>query len=70
MFAVRAIAGFEVHKIHTDLIKGDPDNGLVLLALVLAAVVSLVLSLYLELSLNNLYCVDQYVLVAVFDRSP
>ena len=40
IFAIRAICGFEVHQIATDVLKGDPDNQLRLLPLIIAAIVS------------------------------
>lgn len=43
IFAIRAIAGFENNRIHTNILKGDPDNHLSLLPLMIAAVVSLIL---------------------------
>ena len=41
IFTIRAICGFESHLIPADVLKGDPDNGLVLLPLLLAAIVRL-----------------------------
>lgn len=39
IFAVRAMAGWENHLHPTNAIKGDPDNGLGLLQLLIAAFV-------------------------------
>jgi ATP-binding cassette, subfamily A (ABC1), member 3 len=39
IFAVRAICGWENHQIPTNALKGDPDNGLVLLPLMIVALV-------------------------------
>ena len=39
IFSIRAIAGFENHQIHTNILNGDPDNHLRLLPLILAAIV-------------------------------
>ncbi|KAF8507801.1 P-loop containing nucleoside triphosphate hydrolase protein [Hysterangium stoloniferum] len=41
IFAVRALAGFEVHQIPTSVIKHDPDNGLILLPLIIAALINI-----------------------------
>lgn len=40
IFAVRAMAGWENHLHPTNALKGDPDNGLRLLPLLIAALVS------------------------------
>ena len=39
VFALRAIAGFEIHQTTTNITKGDPDNNLAILPLMLAALV-------------------------------
>jgi len=39
VFAIRAICGFENHQIPTSVIKPDPDHGLRLIVLVVAAIV-------------------------------
>jgi ATP-binding cassette, subfamily A (ABC1), member 3 len=39
VFALRAIAGYEVRRMPTNVLKGDPDNDLVLLAIIIVAVV-------------------------------
>ncbi len=39
IFAIRAICGFENHLIPTNVLKGDPDNSLMLLPLIIAAIV-------------------------------
>lgn len=41
IFAIRAIAGYENHLLPTDALKGDPDNGLMLLPLLIAAIVTI-----------------------------
>jgi ATP-binding cassette, subfamily A (ABC1), member 3 len=41
IFAIRAIAGYENHLLPTDALRGDPDNGLVLLPLLIAAIVTI-----------------------------
>ncbi|GJJ10065.1 hypothetical protein Clacol_004291 [Clathrus columnatus] len=38
VFAIRALAGFEVHQIPTSIIKRDPDNKLVLLPLLIITI--------------------------------
>ncbi|KAF9022600.1 P-loop containing nucleoside triphosphate hydrolase protein [Hymenopellis radicata] len=43
IFAIRAICGFENNRLPTNLLKADPDNGLYLLPLVIAAVVDIFL---------------------------
>lgn len=43
IFALRAMAGWENHLHPTNALKGDPDNGLRLLPLLIAALVSLLL---------------------------
>lgn len=40
IFAIRAVAGFEVHQIPTNVLHPDPDNQLRLLPLIIAAIVS------------------------------
>ena len=40
IFAIRCIAGFEDNRIRTNAVKGDPDNNLILLPLVISAIVS------------------------------
>lgn len=39
IFAIRAICGFEVHQIPTNVIHPDPDNNLRLIVLITAAIV-------------------------------
>jgi ATP-binding cassette subfamily A (ABC1) protein 3 len=39
VFAIRAIAGYENHLLPTNALKGDPDNQLNLLGLIIAAIV-------------------------------
>jgi hypothetical protein len=41
VFAIRAIAGYENHLLPTNALKGDPDNDLMLLPLLVAAIVSI-----------------------------
>ena len=40
IFAIRAIAGYENHMLPTNALKGDPDNGVILLPLLIAAIVN------------------------------
>ena len=40
IFALKAICGYENHQFPTDVLKGDPDRGIVLLPLIIAAIVS------------------------------
>jgi ATP-binding cassette subfamily A (ABC1) protein 3 len=41
VFAIRAIAGYENHLLPTNALKGDPDNDLMLLPLLIAAIASI-----------------------------
>jgi hypothetical protein len=41
VFAIRAICGWENHQITTNALRGDPDSGLVLLPILIAALVRL-----------------------------
>ncbi|TFK91173.1 P-loop containing nucleoside triphosphate hydrolase protein [Polyporus arcularius HHB13444] len=43
IFAIRAVCGFEVHQIATDVLKPDPDNALRLLPLIIAAIIDVFL---------------------------
>ncbi|KAI0714652.1 P-loop containing nucleoside triphosphate hydrolase protein [Earliella scabrosa] len=43
IFAIRAVCGFEVHEIATDVLQPDPDNGLRLLPLIIAAIIDVFL---------------------------
>ncbi|CDO76478.1 hypothetical protein BN946_scf184615.g4 [Trametes cinnabarina] len=43
IFAIRAICGFEAHQIHTSATQPDPDNGLRLLPLIIAAIINVFL---------------------------
>ena len=40
IFAIRAIAGFEVNGVGTNVLDPDPDNNLRLLPIMIAAIVS------------------------------
>ena len=40
IFVVRAIAGFELHQIPTNVLDADPDNNLRILPFIIAAIVS------------------------------
>ena len=40
VFALKAICGYENHQFPTDVLKGDPDMGIVVLPLLIAAIVS------------------------------
>lgn len=40
IFALKAICGYENHQFPTNALKGDPDRGIVLLPLMIAAIVS------------------------------
>ena len=40
IFALKAICGYENHQFPTNILKGDPDRGIVLLPLLIAAIVS------------------------------
>ncbi|KAI5121844.1 hypothetical protein M0805_003277 [Coniferiporia weirii] len=53
IFAVRAIAGFEVHQIPTNVLHGDPDNGLALLPLIVAAIIDVFLWPFLAVLLER-----------------
>lgn len=43
IFAIRAICGFENHQMATNAVKGDPDNQLMLLPLIIAAILDVFL---------------------------
>ncbi|OJT08332.1 ABC transporter A family member 3 [Trametes pubescens] len=43
IFAIRAVCGFEVHQIATSVTQPDPDNGLRLLPLIIAAIIDVFL---------------------------
>ncbi|TRM70462.1 P-loop containing nucleoside triphosphate hydrolase protein [Schizophyllum amplum] len=43
MFAIRAICGWENHERATDVLKGDPDNDLILLPLIIVAIINVFL---------------------------
>ncbi|TDL26382.1 P-loop containing nucleoside triphosphate hydrolase protein [Rickenella mellea] len=49
IFAIRSIAGFELHRTSTSIHKGDPDHGLTLLPLMVAAVINIFLWPFLAL---------------------
>ncbi|KAJ4470921.1 hypothetical protein J3R30DRAFT_3710877 [Lentinula aciculospora] len=53
IFAIRAICGWENHQIATDVLKGDPDSGLVMLPLLIAAIIDIFLWPYLAVLLEN-----------------
>ena len=40
IFAIKAICGYENHQFPTNILKGDPDRGILLLPLLIAAIVS------------------------------
>ena len=42
IFAVRALAGWELHQIPENILDPDPDNGLRLLPLIIAAIVGVI----------------------------
>jgi ATP-binding cassette, subfamily A (ABC1), member 3 len=65
IFVIRAICGFENHQIGTNVLHGDPDNGVIVLPLILAAIVSLLLTLCCFEVLTH---ADRYLLVAVPHR--
>ncbi|KAF9018074.1 hypothetical protein BDZ89DRAFT_1094172 [Hymenopellis radicata] len=43
IFAIRAICGFENNQMAADAMKGDPDNGIYLLPLIIAAIIDIIL---------------------------
>ncbi|KAF8079136.1 hypothetical protein FPV67DRAFT_1467643 [Lyophyllum atratum] len=53
VFALRAIAGYENHLQPTNALKGDPDNHLVLLAMIVVAIVDIFLWPYLAVLLER-----------------
>ncbi|KAF5377145.1 hypothetical protein D9757_008793 [Collybiopsis confluens] len=53
IFAIRAICGWENHLLATDVLKGDPDSGLVMLPLLIAAIIDVFLWPYLAVLLEN-----------------
>lgn len=48
IFAIRAVCGWEVHQIATNVLQPDPDNALRLLPLIIAAIVRSVLRRFLH----------------------
>lgn len=44
IFAIRAICGFENHQTETNMLRGDPDNAIILLPIIIAAFVSFTFS--------------------------
>jgi len=40
IFAIRAMCGFENHKTGTNILRGDPDDAIILLPIIIAAIVS------------------------------
>ncbi|KAH8119799.1 P-loop containing nucleoside triphosphate hydrolase protein [Phellopilus nigrolimitatus] len=57
IFTIRAIVGFEVNHVKTNLLKADPDNNLIILPLIVAAVIGTglypVLAVFIERRLYN-----------------
>ncbi|KIK71569.1 hypothetical protein GYMLUDRAFT_33772 [Collybiopsis luxurians FD-317 M1] len=53
IFAIRAICGWENHLLATDILKGDPDSGLTMLPLLIAAIIDVFLWPYLAVLLEN-----------------
>lgn len=62
IFVIRAICGFENHQIGTNILDGDPDNGVVVLPIVVAAIVSRMLKLC---DFEVLIPADRHLLVAI-----
>jgi ATP-binding cassette subfamily A (ABC1) protein 3 len=55
IFAIRAMAGWENNLHPTNALKGDPDNGLRLLPLLIAALVSFFLKFTIRASAPDVY---------------
>ncbi|KAJ3806238.1 hypothetical protein F5876DRAFT_91149 [Lentinula aff. lateritia] len=53
IFAIRAICGWENHQLATNVLKGDPDSGLAMLPLLIAAIIDVFLWPYLAVLLEN-----------------
>ncbi|KAF9011286.1 hypothetical protein BDQ17DRAFT_1298756 [Cyathus striatus] len=53
VFAIRAICGFENHLMATNAVKGDPDNDVMLLPLLIAALINVFLWPYLAVLLER-----------------
>ncbi|KDQ62888.1 hypothetical protein JAAARDRAFT_168184 [Jaapia argillacea MUCL 33604] len=53
IFAIRAICGFENHQLATNLLKGDPDNNVMLLPLIVAAIIDVFLWPWLAVLLER-----------------
>ncbi|TFK42170.1 hypothetical protein BDQ12DRAFT_710453 [Crucibulum laeve] len=53
IFAVRAICGYENHLMPTNALKGDPDNGMALLPILIAALIDVFLWPYLAVLLER-----------------
>ncbi|KAL1669459.1 P-loop containing nucleoside triphosphate hydrolase protein [Schizophyllum commune] len=54
IFAIRAICGWENHEWATDVLKGDPDNNLRLLPLIIVAIINIILWPWLATRLEAL----------------
>ncbi|CCL98836.1 uncharacterized protein FIBRA_00841 [Fibroporia radiculosa] len=54
IFAIRAMCGFEVHLLATNVIRPDPDNHLTLLPLIIAAIIDIFLWPYMGVLLERL----------------
>jgi ATP-binding cassette, subfamily A (ABC1), member 3 len=65
IFVIRAMCGFENHQIGTNILDGDPDNGVVVLPIVVAAIVSRMFKLCDFEVLNS---ADRHLLVAIPSR--
>ncbi|KIM45099.1 hypothetical protein M413DRAFT_65825 [Hebeloma cylindrosporum] len=53
IFALKAICGYENHELATNVSKGDPDQGIVLLPLLIAAIIDILLWPYLAVLLER-----------------
>ncbi|KAF8590206.1 P-loop containing nucleoside triphosphate hydrolase protein [Ramaria rubella] len=55
VFCVRAMAGFEVHQIPTSVVQHDPDNGLMMLPLIIVAIIDVFLYPFLAVQLERYF---------------
>ncbi|KIY73327.1 P-loop containing nucleoside triphosphate hydrolase protein [Cylindrobasidium torrendii FP15055 ss-10] len=53
IFVIRAICGWENHLLPTEVLRGDPDNGLTVLPILIAAIIDIFLWPWLAVLLEN-----------------
>ncbi|KIJ26323.1 hypothetical protein M422DRAFT_77023 [Sphaerobolus stellatus SS14] len=55
IFAVRCLAGWELHQIPSNVVKRDPDSGLIMISLWIVALITIFLYPYLAIVLERKY---------------